>query len=481
MSEQLDLVVIGGGTGGYVAAIRAAQLGLKVAVVERDAVGGTCLHRGCIPSKAMLKSADMFHTAQKMKEFGVLIEGEIKLDYAAVVERRNKIVGNLHKGVQSLLKKNGVQVIEGYGRVMGPSIFSPTAGAVSVEKADGEVEIIAPRNVILATGSRPKTLPGLTIDGEHVITSDHALKLNELPKSMIIIGGGVIGVEWASMYADFGVEVTLVEFADRILTTEDEDVSAEVAKLLGRRKTKVRILTSTGAQGDSVRVDGQTVSIDVKVNIGTDKETVETLTAEKILVSVGREAVVENLGLEATEVQVERGFIVVDENLRTKESSIYAIGDLIHTPQLAHVASHEGIHAVEVIAGHQPHPMNVAMIPRCIYSRPEVAAVGYTEAQLRKEGREIKVGKFPFRGIGKAMVNGDVDGFVKIITDAKTNDLLGVHMVGTNVTDMISEAALAAVVDATAMEIGMTIHPHPSLSEAIMEAALAVEGKAIHF
>jgi len=476
MSEQLDLVVIGGGTGGYVAAIRAAQLGLKTAVVERDLVGGTCLHRGCIPSKAMLKSAEMYYMAQKMKDFGVIIEGSISLDYPAVVNRRNKIVGNLHKGVQSLLKKNNVQVIEGLGRVMGPSIFSPMAGAVSVERKDGEVEILAPRNVLLATGSRPRTLPGLTIDGERVISSDHALRLEELPQSVIIIGGGVIGIEWASMYSDFGVDVTVVEFADRILPTEDEDVSAEVAKLLGRRKAKVKILTNTGAQAETVRIDGESVSIDVKTG-----DSVQTLTAEKILVSVGREAVVDNLGLEATEIQVERGMIVVDQDFRTKESNIFAIGDLVHTPQLAHVASHEGIHAVEVIAGLKPHHTPPAMIARCVYSRPEVASVGYTEAQLRKEGREIKVGKFPFRGIGKAQVNGEIDGFVKVIADANTDDLLGVHMVGTNVTDMISEAGLAMLLDATAKELGMTIHPHPTLAEAIMEAALSVEGKAIHF
>ncbi|MGZ4135790.1 MAG: dihydrolipoyl dehydrogenase family protein, partial [Tumebacillaceae bacterium] len=290
MAEQYDVVILGGGTGGYVAAIRAAQLGLSVAVVEKDKVGGTCLHRGCIPSKALLKSADVMATVQKSKDFGIQVEGSVSLDFAGVMERKQKIINNLHKGVQSLLKKHNIPVIEGIGRVMGPSIFSPMAGAVSVERANGESEIITPRNVIIATGSRPRTLPGLTVDGQYVLTSDEALDMETLPKSMIIVGAGAIGVEWASLLSDFGVEVTLVEFADRILAVEDEDVSAEVAKLLGRRKAKVKILTSTAVMGETFQVNGDTVSVQAKVNVGTDKEAVETLTAEKILVSVGRQA-----------------------------------------------------------------------------------------------------------------------------------------------------------------------------------------------
>jgi dihydrolipoamide dehydrogenase len=482
MSEQqYDVVVLGGGTGGYVAAIRAAQLGLKVAVVEKAKVGGTCLHRGCIPSKALLKSAEMMAAVQKSKEFGVQVEGSVSLDFANVMARKEKIINNLHKGVQSLLKKNKVDIIEGIGRVMGPSIFSPTAGAVSVERPNGETEIIAPRNVVIATGSRPKSLPGLEIDGKYVITSDEALEMEELPKSVIIVGAGVIGCEWASMLSDFGVDVTMIEYAPRILPLEDEDVSAELAKLFGRRKSKIKIITSAGVMPETVKIEGGQVSIQAKVNAGTDKETVETFTADKILVSVGRAANVENIGLEATEVVVERGTIQVDEHYRTKEKNIFAIGDVINTPQLAHIAAHEGIHAMEVIAGQNPHPIDYKMIPRCTYTRPEIASIGYTEAELREQGREIKVGKFPFRGIGKALVNGEFDGFVKMIADAKTNDLLGVHIIGQNATDMISEASLAHLLDATPWEIGIAIHPHPTLSEAIGEAALAVDGKAIHF
>ncbi|MFC4769218.1 dihydrolipoyl dehydrogenase [Effusibacillus consociatus] len=473
MAEQYDLLILGGGTGGYVAAIRAAQLGLKVAVVEKEKVGGTCLHKGCMPSKAMLKSAEMLHAARKLDEFGVSV-GDATLNFAKVMERKDKIVAQLHKGVQHLLKKNNVPVIEGFGRVMGPSIFSPRAGAVRIERPDGESEILAPNNVIIATGSRPKALPGLAFDGDKIINSDHALELTDVPRSMIIIGAGAIGVEWASMMNDFGCEVTLVEYMPHILPLEDEEIAKELARNF--KKRKMNILTNAKVLPETVQIEGNEVTVQVQQGDKT-----ETLRAEKILVAVGREAATDNIGLEATEVQVERGFIKVNSFMQTAESNIFAIGDAIGGLQLAHVAAHEGIVAVEKIAGLDPHPINYDHVPRCTYSRPEVASVGITEKQARERGHEVKVGNFPFRAIGKALVNGEVDGFVKIISDAKTNDLLGVHMIGPHVTDMISEAGLAMLLDATAWEVGVSIHPHPTLSEAIGEAALAVDGKAIHY
>ncbi|MGM0887800.1 MAG: dihydrolipoyl dehydrogenase [Bacillota bacterium] len=472
MAEEFDLVILGGGTGGYVAAIRAAQLGLKTAVVEKGKLGGTCLHKGCIPSKALLRSAEVYQTAVKSEEFGI-VTGDVKVDFLKVQERKNKVVDQLYKGVQHLMKQGKITVYEGLGRILGPSIFSPMPGTISVEMNDGsENEMLIPQNVIIATGSRPKTLPGLVIDGELVLTSDEALKLESLPKSMIIVGGGVIGIEWASMLNDFGVEVTVLEYADRIIPTEDHDISSEMLRLLTKKGVKfvtgAKVLPETLKTGDSVSISAEV------------KGSVEEFTAEKMLVSVGRSANVEGIGLENTEIVKEKGFIETNDFFQTKESHIYAIGDCIGGLQLAHVASHEGITAVEHIAGKKPEPLDYSLISKCVYSSPEAASVGLTEDQANKEGYDLKIGKFPFRAVGKALVFGEADGFVKIIADKKTDDILGVHMIGPHVTDMISEAGLAKVLDATPWEIGKTIHPHPSLSEAIGEAALAVDGRAIH-
>jgi dihydrolipoamide dehydrogenase len=473
MSEHsYDLVVIGGGTGGYVAAIRAAQLGMKVAVVERDKLGGTCLHRGCIPSKALLRTAEVLATAREAAEFGVE-HGTPALNLAKAMERKAKIVDQLHKGVQYLLKKSAVDVIHGIGRIMGPSIFSPQAGAVSVEYENGETAILSPRFTLIATGSKPRSLPGLEFDGEKVISSDHALEMERLPQSVIIVGAGAIGVEWASMLSDFGVRVTLVEYLDRVLPLEDSEISREVARLLKKRGVVVK----TGAKVLPETLDKSGEGVEVQVELG-DK--VESLAADLLLVAVGRAPVVENIGLEATEIRLDRGAIVVDEHYRTAESNIFAIGDVIGGMQLAHVAAHEGIHAVEVMAGRSPRPIDYSLIPKCTYCRPEVASVGLTEAEARDKGFAVKVGKFQFRAIGKALVYGESDGFVKIVADADTDDVLGVHMVGPHVTDLISEGALARVLNATPWEIAHSIHPHPTLSEVMGEAALAVDGLAIH-
>ncbi len=472
MAQEYDLVVLGGGTGGYVAAIRASKLGLKVAIVEARELGGTCLHRGCIPSKALLRSAEVFRQTKEADHFGVSTQTPT-LNFPKVQERKQSIVDTLHKGVQGLMKKGKIDVFEGFGRILGPSIFSPTAGTISVEMNNGEEnEMLIPKNVLVATGSSPKSLPGLDIDEQYVMTSDEALNMEELPASIIIIGGGVIGIEWASMLADFGVEVTVLEYLPQILPTEDQDVSKELTKQM--KKKGVNIVTGAKVMADSLE-KSEGVSIQAEV-----AGTTETYQADRMLVSVGRAANVKNIGLENTTIEVEDGFIQTNKYYQTKESHIYAIGDVIGGMQLAHVASHEGMIAVEHMADQLPHPLNPDQIPTCIYSSPEVASVGLTEQQAEEQGYEIKTGKFSFQAIGKALVYGETDGFVKIIADKHSDDLLGVHMVGPHVTDMISEAGLAKVLDATPWEIAESIHPHPTLAEAIGEAAMAVDGNQIH-
>jgi dihydrolipoamide dehydrogenase len=473
LAEEYDLVILGGGTGGYVAAIRASQLGLKTAIVEKGKLGGTCLHKGCIPSKALLRSAEVYATAKHSEDFGVKING-VELDFTKVQSRKNGIVEQLHKGVQHLMKQGKIDVFEGLGRILGPSIFSPMPGTISVEMNNGEDNpMLIPKNVIVATGSRPRSLPGLDIDGEYVLSSDEALSLDSLPKSIIIVGGGVIGIEWASMLSDFDVEVTVVEYADKIVPTEDQEISKEMQRLM--KKKGVKIVTSAKVLPESLEKGDGEVTINAE-HKGEEK----SFKAEKILVSVGRQANVEGIGLENTDIKVEKGFIEVNEFFQTKESHIYAIGDVIGGLQLAHVASHEGITAVEHMANEKPHPIDYSLISKCIYSNPEIASVGMTEQEAKEKGYNLKTGKFSFRAIGKALVYGESDGFVKIIADNDTDDILGVHMIGPHVTDMISEAGLAKVLDATPWEMAHTIHPHPSLSEAIGEAALAVDGKAIH-
>lgn len=472
MAEEYDLVILGGGTGGYVAAIRAAQLGLKTAVVEKAKLGGTCLHKGCIPSKALLRSAEVYATAKRSEDFGIST-GKVSVNFAKVQERKEKIVDQLHKGVQFLMKQGTIDIYEGIGRILGPSIFSPMPGTISVEMKNGtENEMLLPKNVIIATGSRPRVLPGLEADGKQVLTSEDALVLEELPNSMIIVGGGVIGIEWASMLADFEVEVSVLEYADRILPTEDIEISKEMERQM--KKKGIKIVTGAKVIPETLE-KGEQVAVSAEVN----GESIE-FRAEKLLVSVGRRANIEGIGLENTEIQLKHGFIETNEFYQTKETHIYAIGDCIGGLQLAHVASHEGICAVEHIAGSNPSPIDYSLVSKCIYSSPEAASVGLTEEEAKDSGFNVKTGKFPFKAIGKALVFGESEGFVKIVADKDTDDLLGVHMIGPHVTDLISEAGLAKVLDATPWEISQTIHPHPTLSEAIGEAALAVDGRAIH-
>ncbi|WP_019378289.1 dihydrolipoyl dehydrogenase [Virgibacillus halodenitrificans] len=472
MAKEYDLVILGGGTGGYVAAIRAAQIGMQVAVVEKEKLGGTCLHRGCIPSKALLRSAEVYRQTKQASEFGIDTENTT-LNFSKVQERKESIVSNLHQGVQGLMKKGKIDVFEGYGRILGPSIFSPMPGTISIEYANGdENTMIVPKNVLIATGSKPKSLPGLTLDGTYVMSSDEALQMEELPNSIIIVGGGVIGIEWASMLADFGVKVTVIEYLPHILPTEDEAIAKEVEKQL--KNKGITFVKSAKVLPETLEINNM-VSIEAEID-GEKKD----FNADKMLVSVGREANTTNIGLENTDIVVDKGFIQTNDYYQTKETHIYAIGDVIGGMQLAHVASHEGIVAVEHMADQKPQPLNYNNIPSCIYSNPEAASVGLTEKQAKEAGFQINVGKFPFKAIGKALVHGESDGFVKVIADKKTEDLLGVHMVGPHVTDMISEAGLAKVLDATPWEIANTVHPHPTLSEIMGEAALAVEGKQIH-
>ncbi|MNW29651.1 Dihydrolipoyl dehydrogenase [compost metagenome] len=471
MTIHCDVAILGGGTGGYVAAIRAAQLGKEVVIIEKDKLGGTCLHRGCIPSKALLRSAEVYATIKESAQYGIETSGA-QLVFPKVQERKEAVVEQLHQGVQFLMRKNKITVLSGKGRVIGPSIFSPKSGAVAVELEDGEMETIVPAHLIIATGSRPRVLSGLEPDGEFILSSDEALTMEELPASLIIVGGGVIGVEWASMLNDFGVEVTVVEAANRLIPTEDEDVSREMQRLLTKRGVKV--LTGSQVLAKTYGKDEE----GVQINVQKGEET-ETLSASKLLISVGRQANVENIGLENTDIRVERGFISVNEHLQTNEPHIYAIGDCIGGLQLAHAASHEGLQAVHHLAGEDFHSVPNHLIPRCIYTRPEAASVGLTEQEARERGHQVKTGKFPFQAIGKSLVYGSRDGFVKVVSDEKTNDILGVHMIGTHVTDLISEAALAQLLDATPWEVGQLIHPHPTLSEILGEAMLAVDGQAI--
>ncbi|WEG73738.1 dihydrolipoyl dehydrogenase [Vagococcus intermedius] len=473
MAQEYDVVVLGGGTGGYVAAIQAAKKGKTVAVVEKSKIGGTCLHRGCIPSKALLRSAEVYQTVKKAAEFGVEVEGKAGINFLKAQERKQEIINQLETGIHQLFKKGKIDLYEGTGTILGPSIFSPTAGTVSVTFNDGsENEMLIPKSLIISTGSRPRPLPNLPFDEETVYSSDGALAMEKLPKSIVIVGGGVIGMEWASLLSDFGVEVTVLEFADRIIAMEDKEISKELTRLY---KNKVNIVTSAEVLPDSYKKEKQGMTIEAMV-----KGEKQSFAAEKMLVSVGRQANIENIGLENTDIKTEKGFIKVNDNFQTKESHIFAIGDCIPTLQLAHVAMHEATLAVNVIAGETIEPLNYTLVPRCIYTAPEIACVGMTEDQAKEAGHKVKKGKFVFKGIGKALVFGESEGFVKVIADKETDDLLGVAMIGPHVTDMISEAALAQVLDATPWEIGETIHPHPTLSEALAEASLAVDNNQIH-
>ncbi|PZO51446.1 MAG: dihydrolipoyl dehydrogenase [Alphaproteobacteria bacterium] len=468
MSTSYDVIIIGSGPGGYVTAIRAAQLGLKVAIVERDRLGGICLNWGCIPTKALLRSAEVYRNFQRAKDYGLSAEG-VKFDYKAVVERSRGVAARMEKGVQFLMKKNKVAVIEGEARLEKGS----AAPKVIVKGKDGKEASYDAKHVILATGARAREIPGagLKSDGKRVWTYRDAMNPPEWPESLLVFGSGAIGIEFASFYAAFGVKVTVVELLDRVLPVEDEEISAFAKKRY--EKEGLKILTSTEAKSLKATANGVEAVVSSK-----GKE--ETLTASHAIVAVGITGNIENLGLETLGVKTDRGHIVTDGYGKTNVAGLYAIGDVTGAPWLAHKASHEGIICIEAIAGLKPHAMIKERIPGCTYSHPQVASVGLTEAKAKAAGREVRVGRFPFVGNGKAIALGEDQGMVKVVFDAKTGELLGAHMIGAEVTELIQGYAIAMQTETTEQELMETIFPHPTLSEMMHEAVLDAYGRVLH-
>ncbi len=467
--QRFDLLILGGGMS-YVGAIRAAQLGLSVGLIERDRLGGTCLNRGCIPSKALLETADLLHrVTEQGAEFGLAGHDGVSLDYGPLAKRRDAVIDKHVSGVEFLMKKNKVTVIKGNGVLTGPTSVRVSGGE------SGDVEASAD-HLILATGSAPRSLPGLEPDGRLVITSDEALARGDVPGRVTIVGAGAIGVEWASMYRDFGAEVTLVEFADRIVPLEDPDVSKELARVFRKRGITTHVASTIDPE--TLKKTDTEVSFQVATKDGAQRT---DMVADVILVAVGRRPLTENIGLEAIEgVEVERGYVKVDEFMRTGAKGMYAIGDIVPGFALAHVASHEAVVAVEHLAGHDPEPVRMELMPRVTFCRPQIASVGLSEEEARAAGREVKTGQFPFRALGKATIVGEVDGFAKFVADADSGLLLGCHIIGPHAGDLIAEPTLARLLEATAGELAMSVHAHPTLPEVLPEAALAVDGAPIH-
>lgn len=461
---NFDLIIIGSGPGGYVAAIRASQLGLKVAVVEKFELGGICLNWGCIPTKALLKSAQVYNYMKHSADYGIVLEGNVKPDFDAVVKRSRGVAENMSKGIQYLFKKNKIEVIVGTGKVKPGKI-------VEVTDATGNITEYSANNIIIATGARSKELPNLKQDGKKIIGYREAMTLPKFPESMVVVGSGAIGSEFAYFYNSLGTKVTLIEVLPFIVPVEDEEVSKQLERSF--KKSGMKVMTD--AMIESVDTSGELCKIDVKTKKGN-----EIIEAEIVLSAVGVATNIEGIGLEEVGVKTERGKVIVDDFYKTNVDGYYAIGDIVHGPALAHVASHEGIICVEKIAGHNPEPLDYGNIPGCTYTSPEIASVGMTEKQAVEAGYEIKVGKFPFTASGKAAASGNKDGFVKVIFDAKYGEWLGAHLIGENVTELIAEVVVARKLETTGREIIDSVHPHPTMSEAIMEAVASAYGEVIH-
>ena len=460
MESSYDLVVIGSGPGGYVAAIRAGQLGLKTAIIEREALGGTCLNWGCIPTKALLKNAEIVSYVRRSEEFGLRFDG-FHADYEVAMARSRRVVDRNTRGVRFLLRKNNVEHIEGTGRLAGPNRV----------EVDPQGTAIEAKNIIIATGSRPRAIPNLPIDGNRIISSRESIVLTDLPSSMVIIGGGAIGVEFAYIYAMYGVDVTIVELLPRLVPNEDEDISSQLERSF--KGLGMNILTGAAVTGVQTRSDGATVSVE-------QNGTTQTIEAGMVLVAVGVQPNVEELGLDAAGVAVDRAGIGVDEFLATNVPGVYAIGDVTGKMPLAHVASAQAVTAVEHIMGMEPQPMDYVNMPRTTYCNPQIASFGLTEAQAREQGYEVSVGTFNALANGKALAMGETEGMVKLVVDSRYGELLGGHMIGPEVTELLGELSMTKMLEGTTLELGWTVHPHPSLSEMLKEAALSAQGRAVH-
>jgi dihydrolipoamide dehydrogenase len=462
--QNFDVVVLGGGPGGYVAAIRAAQLGMKACVVERENLGGICLNWGCIPTKALLRSSEINHLLHNLKDYGFAADN-IRFDLAAVVKRSRGVAKQLSSGVAHLLKKNKVTVIDGHGRLAGPH-------TLLVEKDGKPVATVKAPHIILATGARARQLPGIEVDGKLVWSYREAMVPTAMPKSLLVIGSGAIGIEFASFYLNMGAAVTVVEVMDRVLPVEDAEISAFARKSF--EKQGMKILTSAAVKGLVKHADSVTATVEIA---GKSQE----ITVDRVISAVGIVGNVEGIGLEGTAIKVDRTHVVIDEFCRTGEPGVYAIGDLCGAPWLAHKASHEAMVCVEAIAGLHPHPIDWTNIPGCTYCRPQVASVGLTEARAKEQGHEVRVGRFPFIGNGKAIAMGEPEGMVKTVFDAKTGELLGAHMIGAEVTEMIQGYTIARTLEATEESLMHTVFPHPTISETMHEAVLDAYGRAVHF